>query len=176
MQKGVGNKGRETTPAANSTAPVRQLLGSANAKTTPAGTQAAWALGVMNPTPKDQGSISINTLRPICLQNVIFKWASATILLMMEDIVTFATPPPTESIYQTQRPTERSERVTVQGPVKQQQPDGMPHKGWGCVRRQPSCPLCRFPSVIHMNCVLHLHPPPLSPLKATIFGPLSLSR
>ena len=61
----------------------------------------AWALGVRNPIPKDQGAISINTLRPLCLQNVIFKWASATILLMMEDIVSFATPPPpTESLHQ----------------------------------------------------------------------------
>ena len=27
----------------------------------------AWALGIMNPIPKNQGSISINELRPICL-------------------------------------------------------------------------------------------------------------
>ena len=25
----------------------------------------------------------------------------------------------------------REDRVTVQGPVKEQQPDGMPHRGWG---------------------------------------------
>ena len=25
----------------------------------------------------------------------------------------------------------REERVTVQGPVKEQQPDGMSHRGWG---------------------------------------------
>ena len=54
----------------------------------------AWELGVMNPIPKDQGSISVPTLRPMCLQNVMFKCASAIILLMMEDIVAFATPPP----------------------------------------------------------------------------------
>ena len=47
----------------------------------------------MSPIPREQGSISINTLQPICLQNVIFKWVSVTILLMMEDIVAFATPP-----------------------------------------------------------------------------------
>ena len=39
------------------------------------------------PIPKVQGSISVQTLRPICLQNVIFKWASA-----MEDTVAFAPP------------------------------------------------------------------------------------
>ena len=54
----------------------------------------AWALGIMNPIPKDQGSVSIRTLLPICLQNVMFKWASAATLLMMEDIVAFASPPP----------------------------------------------------------------------------------
>ena len=51
-----------------------------------------WALYIMSPIPKEQGFISINALRPLCLQNVIFKWASATILLMMDDIVAFATP------------------------------------------------------------------------------------
>ena len=55
---------------------------------------AGWALGVMSPIPKEQGSISMNALRPICLQNVIFKWVSAPVLLMMEDIVAFAPPPP----------------------------------------------------------------------------------
>ena len=40
----------------------------------------------------------------------------------------------------------REERVTVQGPVKKQQPDGMPHRGWGgpkrLVRNQFSTPQC----------------------------------
>ena len=30
----------------------------------------------------------------------------------------------------------REERVTVQGPVKEQQPDGMSHRGHGCIRRE----------------------------------------
>ena len=54
----------------------------------------ACALGVINPIPKDQGSISVQTLRPICLQNVIFKWAWAIILLTTEDVVAFASPRP----------------------------------------------------------------------------------
>ena len=36
--------------------------------------------------------MSITALRPICLQNVLFKWASATIYLMLEDVVAFVTP------------------------------------------------------------------------------------
>ena len=67
------------TPARTSTAPVRQLLGSANAETTPQGTPAAEA-------------------------------------------------------DRTQRPDatcKREERVTVQGPVKKLEPDGMSHGGGG---------------------------------------------
>ena len=44
MRRGVGSKDRKTTPATNSTAPVRQLLGSANAETTQSGTQATAAV------------------------------------------------------------------------------------------------------------------------------------
>ena len=41
MRRGVGSENRESTPAPTSTTPVRQRLGSANAETTAAGTQAA---------------------------------------------------------------------------------------------------------------------------------------
>ena len=51
-----------------------------------------WAQGLLSPIPKEVGSISINALRPICLQNVLFKWVSASIYLMLEDIVAFVTP------------------------------------------------------------------------------------
>ena len=42
--EGVSSKNHKTTPAATSTTPERQLLGSANAETTPHGTPAAAAV------------------------------------------------------------------------------------------------------------------------------------
>ena len=53
----------------------------------------AWAEGLLAAIPKDQGSVSINALRPLCLQNVLFKWVTATVYLMLEDSVAFVTPP-----------------------------------------------------------------------------------
>ena len=52
----------------------------------------AWAEGLLAPIPKDHGSGSINALRALCLQNVLFKWVTATVYLMMEDLVAFVTP------------------------------------------------------------------------------------
>ena len=52
----------------------------------------AWTEGLVAAIPKNQGSVSINALRPLCLQNVIFKWVTATIYLMMEDLVAYVTP------------------------------------------------------------------------------------
>ena len=49
------------------------------------------ALGLLSPIPKEAGSVSITALRPICLQNVLFKWVSATIYLMLE-VVAFVSP------------------------------------------------------------------------------------
>ena len=51
-----------------------------------------WSLGILSPIPKEQGSVSINCLRPICLQNVLLKWLSASLYLMLEDVVAFVTP------------------------------------------------------------------------------------
>ena len=51
-----------------------------------------WVLGLLSPIPKETGSVSITALRPICLQNVPFEWVSATVCLMLEDVVAFATP------------------------------------------------------------------------------------
>ena len=53
----------------------------------------------------------------------------------------------------TRRSTRRAERVTVQGPVKKQQPDGMSHGGGGGLMIEPylmmkvGC-LTRCPSVV----------------------------
>ena len=72
----MGSENRQTTPAATSTAPVHQLLGSVNAETRPAGAQAAEPTKRSDPT-QPQGE----------------EW------------------------------------VTLQGPVKKQQPDRMSHRG-----------------------------------------------
>ena len=51
-----------------------------------------WSLGILSPIPKEQRSVSINCLRPICLQNVLLKWLSASLYLMLQDVVAFVTP------------------------------------------------------------------------------------
>ena len=56
------------------------------------GDPSGWALGLLSPIPKETGLVSITTLRPICLQNVLFKWVWATVYLMLEDVVAFVTP------------------------------------------------------------------------------------
>ena len=48
-------KNRKTTPATTSTAPVCQLLGSANAETTPAGTRATAAVSTQRPDAARKG-------------------------------------------------------------------------------------------------------------------------
>ena len=53
---------------------------------------AGWALGLLSPIPKQARLVSITALRPICLQNVLFKWVSATVYLMLEDVVAIVTP------------------------------------------------------------------------------------
>ena len=47
---------------------------------------------LLSPIPKEAGSVPITALRPICLQTVLFKWVSATIYVMLEDVVAFVTP------------------------------------------------------------------------------------
>ena len=53
----------------------------------------SWAEGLLAPIPKDQGSVAINALRPLCLQNVLLKWVTARLYLMMVHLVAFVTPP-----------------------------------------------------------------------------------
>ena len=53
--RGVGSKGRKTTPTTTSTTPVRQLLGSANVETTRSGTQAAAADRTQRPDTAREG-------------------------------------------------------------------------------------------------------------------------
>ena len=38
--------------------------------------------------------MSIHALHPISLQNVLFKWVSAKVYLMIKDLVAFVTPQP----------------------------------------------------------------------------------
>ena len=58
MRRGVGSKNRKTTPTIPSTAPVRQLLGSANVETTPQGTQTAAAVRTQQPDTAHEGKNS----------------------------------------------------------------------------------------------------------------------
>ena len=51
-----------------------------------------WSLGILSPISKEQRSVPINRLQPICLQTVLFKWLSASLNLMLEDVVAFVTP------------------------------------------------------------------------------------
>ena len=51
-----------------------------------------WALELLSPIPKESRLVSIHALRPICLQNVPFKWVLATVYVMIEDVVAFLTP------------------------------------------------------------------------------------
>ena len=55
-----------------------------------------WALAILSPIPKEKGSISVEELRPLCLQNVPFKWVSMVLYLMLKDLIHFLTPPPPE--------------------------------------------------------------------------------
>ena len=50
-----------------------------------------WALTILN--PKRKGTISVDHLRPLCLQSVLFKWVSMTLYLMLQDLLLCATPP-----------------------------------------------------------------------------------
>ena len=38
-----------------------------------------WALAILSPNPKQKGSISVEHLRPLRLQSVLFKWVSMTL-------------------------------------------------------------------------------------------------
>ena len=95
-----------------------------------------WALGILNPIPKQQGSISVEHLRPLCLQSVMFKWVSMTLYLMMQDLLLFATPPPrTKRVYQGQASLNTS--------------GGDPPGGRGYVATRPTCgPLLILPPAL----------------------------
>ena len=53
----------------------------------------SWTTGLLAPIPKEKGTIAVTELRPLCLQNVLYKWVTGTLYLMIEDIVRFVTPP-----------------------------------------------------------------------------------
>ena len=42
--------------------------------------------------PKRPGIPEVSALRPICLQNSVFKWFTGTLLLFLEDLISFVTP------------------------------------------------------------------------------------
>ena len=52
----------------------------------------AWSLAIMNCIPKRPGVPEVSALRPICLQNSVFKWFTSTLLLLLEDLISFVTP------------------------------------------------------------------------------------
>ena len=52
----------------------------------------AWSLAIMNCIPKRPGIPEVSALRPICLQNSVFKWFTGNLLLLLEDLISFVTP------------------------------------------------------------------------------------
>ena len=56
-----------------------------------------WATAILAPIPKEKGSISVTDLRPLCLQNVLFKWVSMALYLMLQDLILYVTPPEQKS-------------------------------------------------------------------------------
>ena len=97
----MDSKNSQTTPTTTSTAPVHQLLGAADAQTAHPATSST--------APAHQ---------PLRSANAETTPAGA----------------PAAAAVRTQRPDatcEGDERVTVQGPVKKQRPDGMSHGGGG---------------------------------------------
>ena len=98
-QRRVDNKNSQTTPATTSTSSIRQLLGAADAQT------AHHATFSTAPTHQILGSANAET--------TLARLPAAA----------------ADRKQQPDATCEREERVTVQGPVKEQQPDGMSHRG-----------------------------------------------
>ena len=97
----MGSKNSQTTPATTSTPSIRQLLGAADAHTAHPATFST-APGTPTTGLRERGNDMSKSTGRSGRQNAA-----------------------------TQRNMRRDERVTVQGPVKKQQPDGMSHGGWG---------------------------------------------
>ena len=102
-QRCVDSKNSQTTPATTSTSSIRQLLGAAD-------TQAAHPAPT-NTTPR----------------------TSITGLRERGNDTSKSTGRSGRQNAATRRNMRREERVTVQGPVKEQQPDGMSHRRGGGV-------------------------------------------
>ena len=52
----------------------------------------AWSLAIMNCIPKHPSLPKVTALRPICLQNSVFKWFAGSALVLLEDLIVFVTP------------------------------------------------------------------------------------
>ena len=105
-QRCVESKNSQTTPATTSTSSIRQLLGAADAQT------AHHATFSTAPTHQLLGSANAETTPARAPAAAADRMQKAA-----------------------RRNMRREEWVTVHGPVKKQQPDGMSHRGWaggGC--------------------------------------------
>ena len=100
-QRRVDSKNSQTTPATTSTSSIRQLLGAAHAQTAHPATSST-APAHQTTGLRERGNDTSNSTGRSGQQNAA-----------------------------TRRNMRRDERVTVQGPVKEQQPDGMSHRGGG---------------------------------------------
>ena len=100
-QRRVDGKKSQTTLATTSTSSIRQLLGAADAQTADPATSST------APAHQRLGSANAETT-PARAPAAACRQKAAT-----------------------RRNMRREERVTVQGPVKEQQPDGMSHRGGG---------------------------------------------
>ena len=95
----MDSKNGQVTPTTTSTTSIRQLLGAADRQT------AHHATSCMAPAHQTLGSANAETTNDTSRSSSGRQKAA------------------------TQRNMQREDRVTVQGPVKKQQPDGMSHRG-----------------------------------------------
>ena len=51
-----------------------------------------WALAILAPIPKEKGLISVTQLRHLCLQNVVFRWVSMGLYVMLQELILHLTP------------------------------------------------------------------------------------
>ena len=103
----MGNKNSQTTPTTTSTSSIRQLLGATDAQAAHHATSST-APGTPTTGLSERGNDTGRSTGRSGQQNTV-----------------------------TQRNMRREDRVTAQGPVKKQQPDGMSHRGSGDPPPQP---------------------------------------
>ena len=72
--------------------PVFQMLHMVRAMCSSGVVPEAWSFAIMNCIPKRPGIPEVSALWPICLQNSVFKWFTGTLLLLLEDLISFVTP------------------------------------------------------------------------------------